>query len=66
VSSPAPGISKKTLVEPEGSYMKPNEGSTVKISVTTRSLDGSKVYEEQRNVEYITDEEQVGGSSRAA
>eukprot|EP00775_Hariotina_reticulata_P005268 gene5268-5503_t len=59
VSSPAPGVSKKTLVDPEGSYMKPNDGSAVKISVTTRSLDGSKVYEEQREVEYVTDDEQV-------
>lgn len=59
VSEPAPGVTKKTLVEPEGSYQKPNDGSKVTVVVTTRSADGATVYEAEREVEYTTDEEMV-------
>jgi hypothetical protein len=59
VDTPAPGVTKKILSEPEGSYMKPNDGSSVTIVVTTRSTDGATVYEEQREVTFTTDEEQV-------
>lgn len=59
VATPAPGVSKKTLTEPEGSYMKPNDGSTVTVVVTTRSVDGATVYEAEKEVTFTTDEEQV-------
>lgn len=55
-----PGVTKKTLVDPEGSYQKPNEGSKVTVVVTARSADGATVYEADKAVEYTTDEELVG------
>jgi hypothetical protein len=60
VDTPAPGVTKKVLAEPEGNYMKPNDGSTVTILVSTRSVDGATVYEEEKEVTFTTDEEQVG------
>eukprot|EP00878_Enallax_costatus_P000765 GHUV01000883.1.p1 GENE.GHUV01000883.1~~GHUV01000883.1.p1 ORF type:complete len:637 (+),score=229.81 GHUV01000883.1:67-1911(+) len=59
VSQPAPGVTKKTLADPEGSYQKPSDGTTVTIVVTTKSGDGQTVYEAEREVEYTTDEELV-------
>lgn len=59
ISAPAPGVSKKTLLEPEGSWNKPNDGSTVTITVTTKSADGATVYEAANEVTFTTDEEQV-------
>jgi hypothetical protein len=59
VDTPAPGVTKKILCEPEGSYMKPNDGSTVTVLVSARSLDGSTVYEEEKEVTFTVDEEQV-------
>jgi hypothetical protein len=59
VDTPAPGVTKKVLAEPEGNYMKPNDGSTVTIVVSTRSVDGTTVYEEEKEVTFTTDEEQV-------
>jgi hypothetical protein len=60
VDTPAPGVTKKVLAEPEGNYLKPNNGSTVTIVVSTRSLEGATVYEEEKEVTFTTDEEQVG------
>ncbi|KAF6263773.1 hypothetical protein COO60DRAFT_342981 [Scenedesmus sp. NREL 46B-D3] len=59
VDTPAPGVTKKILAEPEGSYMKPSDGSTVTVVVSTRSADGATVYEEEKEVTFTTDEEQV-------
>jgi hypothetical protein len=59
VDLPAPGVTKKLLAEPEGNYMKPNDGSSVTIVVSTRSMDGATVYEEEKEVTFTTDEEQV-------
>uniref|UniRef100_A0A383W6I9 peptidylprolyl isomerase n=1 Tax=Tetradesmus obliquus TaxID=3088 RepID=A0A383W6I9_TETOB len=59
VDTPAPGVTKKILSELEGNYNKPNDGSSVTVVVTTRSVDGATVYEEQREVTFTTDEEQV-------
>lgn len=59
VSSPAPGVSMKLLASPEGSYMKPNDGASVTLSVATTSLDGAVTYEAAREVTFTTDEEQV-------
>jgi hypothetical protein len=52
-------VINQELAEPEGNYMKPNDGSTVTIVVSTRSLDGATVYEEEKEVTFTTDEEQV-------
>lgn len=59
VAAPAPGVSKKTLFEPESSWNKPNDGSMVTITVTTKSADGATVYEADKEVSFTTDEEQV-------
>jgi hypothetical protein len=54
------GLTRKTLLKPESSYDKPNEGSTVVLSVEVRGEDGA-VLEERQDVEFVLDEEQVGG-----
>lgn len=54
------GLTRKTLLKPEGSYDKPNEGSTVTLSVEVRGEDGT-VLEPRHDVELVLDEEQVGG-----
>lgn len=58
VSHPSAGVTKKTLSKPDSSYLRPNEGSKVKLSVEVRGQDGT-VYEPRQDVEVVLDEEQV-------
>lgn len=59
VTTPAPGVSKKTLSKAESSYMRPNEGASVRLTVGVTGLDGD-VLEGSHEVEFVLDEEQVG------
>lgn len=59
VTEIAPGVSKKMLSDPEGSYLKPNDGSSVTLLVTTRAPDGT-VWQPETEVTFTTDDEQVG------
>lgn len=47
------------LSDPEGSYLKPNDGSSVTLLVTTRAPDGT-VWQPETEVTFTTDDEQVG------
>jgi len=58
VDHPAPGLTRKILSKPDSSYEQPNAGSTVKLVVEARSLEG-EVYEAAHEVEFVLDEEQV-------
>lgn len=63
VTTPAPGVSKKTLSKAESSYMRPNEGASVRLTVGVTGLDGG-VLEGSQEVEFVLDEEQVGVGGR--
>lgn len=58
VTTPAPGVSKKTLSKAEGSYMRPNEGASVTVTVEVKGLDGS-VLEGRHEAQFVLDEEQA-------
>jgi hypothetical protein len=60
VTNPLPGVTLKVMTKPD-SYTRPNEGSSVKVSVQVTSLDGA-VLEPRHEAEWTTDEEQVGGT----
>jgi hypothetical protein len=59
VTHPAPGVTKKVMAETEGSYSRPNAGSSVRVTLGAASADGATVYEAPHEAEFVTDDEQV-------